>query len=217
MKHVSILLLRCMRISLTQAFLSCIFAGISIANDLSAQELLNRRMSINVNDKKVKTVLKEIEKATNAKFSYSPQVIQSGSNVTLHMENATLAEILEKIFTPLNVTLDVTKSQIILKKQLPLPKAATEKVGTEQEALSNISGKVSDENKNALPGVSVVLKGTNLGTTTDSNGEYSLTFNAEEPVLIFSYVGYISQEVVVGAQTRLDVSLQPDNKAQFPR
>jgi TonB-linked SusC/RagA family outer membrane protein len=213
MKHVRTLLLRCMRISLVQAFLSCLFVGISIANDLSAQELLSRRMSINVTDKKVKTVLKEIEKATDAKFSYSPQVIQSGRTVTLHMNNATLGEILERIFVPLNVTFDLTRSQIILKKQHPLPQVATEKAGTEQEALISVSGKVSDENKNPLPGVSVVLKGSNQGTTTDINGDYSLTFNAEEPILTFSYVGYLSQEIVVGDQTKLDVSLQPDNKA----
>ena len=72
-----------------------------------------------------------------------------------------------------------------------------------------ISGKVSDESGQALPGVSVVEKGTTNGTTTGTDGLYSLRVSRPEAVLSFSFIGYASQEVAVGNRTTLDVTLSP--------
>jgi TonB-linked SusC/RagA family outer membrane protein len=80
-----------------------------------------------------------------------------------------------------------------------------------------IKGTVKDENGQGLPGVSVVIKNTGKGTTTDANGAYQLT--APDPrsdgpgtTLVFSFVGYLSQEVPITNQTDLNVTLQVDNK-----
>lgn len=74
-------------------------------------------------------------------------------------------------------------------------------------------GTVSEENGKALPGVSILLKGTQRGTTTDQEGRFSIEVPNENAVLVFSYVGYISKEIGVGNQTRLDVVLEVDAKA----
>ena len=60
-----------------------------------------------------------------------------------------------------------------------------------------------------LPGVNVIIKGTNTGTISDGNGNYSVEASAED-ILVFSYIGYVSQEIRVGSQTRIDVTLLPD-------
>ncbi len=78
---------------------------------------------------------------------------------------------------------------------------------------SALSGQVTDETGTGLPGVSVVTKGTTNGTVTDSKGDYTLSISAQNSVLVFSYVGYLSQEVMVGNQSTLNVSLKPDEKA----
>jgi TonB-linked SusC/RagA family outer membrane protein len=71
---------------------------------------------------------------------------------------------------------------------------------------------VSSEDKNPLPGVTVVVKGNNTaGTSTDTEGKFKLTVG-ENATLILSYIGYASQEVVVGAQSNLSIELAPDQK-----
>jgi len=77
-----------------------------------------------------------------------------------------------------------------------------------------IKGKVtSDEDGNPLPGVNVTLKGTTSGTITDVEGNFSLSVSGDNPVLIFSYVGFITQEVSVGMQDNINVRLAIDVRA----
>ena len=77
----------------------------------------------------------------------------------------------------------------------------------------SISGTVKSETNEVLPGVSVVIKGTTRGTTTDAGGGYQLTVpDGTATTLVFSFVGYLNQEVVVGTGTTLDVQLAPDDK-----
>ncbi|GAB3642395.1 TonB-dependent receptor [Spirosoma arcticum] len=75
-----------------------------------------------------------------------------------------------------------------------------------------ITGRVNDETGTGLPGVSVVLKGSQQGTTTDAEGKYNVAVTGGSPTLVFSYVGYLSREVAVGNQTAVNVALQTDNQ-----
>ncbi len=77
-----------------------------------------------------------------------------------------------------------------------------------------VSGKVTDSgNKEALPGVSVTIKGTPNGTVTDGNGDFKLSVPDEKTILVFSFVGYEQQEIMVSNQTKINVSLKIDTKA----
>jgi TonB-linked SusC/RagA family outer membrane protein len=70
-----------------------------------------------------------------------------------------------------------------------------------------ITGKVTEKNGASIPGVSILLKGTNRGTTTDGNGAYKLALPNDKATLVFRYIGFAPQEIVVGNRTSLDVSL----------
>ncbi len=72
-----------------------------------------------------------------------------------------------------------------------------------------VTGTVTDETGSGLPGVSVVVKGTTRGTTTDANGKYSIAA-ARNAVLSFSFVGFVAQEVTVGTQSTINLSMLPD-------
>jgi len=77
-----------------------------------------------------------------------------------------------------------------------------------------ISGTVTDAaTKQALPGVTVIIKGTSTGTATDPKGKYTLTVSTSEQTLVFSYIGYTTQEVKIGKKTRIDVAMASDQKA----
>jgi len=76
-----------------------------------------------------------------------------------------------------------------------------------------ISGAVNDENGQPLPGVNVLEKGTTNGTTTDATGKFSFNVQGENSVLVFSFIGYATQEITVGGQTEFSISMVTDVKA----
>lgn len=76
-----------------------------------------------------------------------------------------------------------------------------------------IKGIVSGENGEKLPGVSISIKGTTLGITSNANGEFSIVVPNEKAVLVFSFVGYTSQNVIIGSKTNLNITLTVDSKA----
>ncbi|GAB3699860.1 TonB-dependent receptor [Spirosoma flavus] len=97
-----------------------------------------------------------------------------------------------------------------------VPEGVSRKIAVAAEhptvAAISISGTVSDEKGDVLPGVSVVLKGTTTGTTTGSNGKYTLSVPNQAATLVFSFVGYAPQEIVVGTRTTLNVTLVVSDK-----
>jgi TonB-linked SusC/RagA family outer membrane protein len=76
-----------------------------------------------------------------------------------------------------------------------------------------IQGRVNDETGQPIPGVNILEKGTSNGTTTDAGGLYKLSVAGENSVLVFSFIGYALQEIPVGTQSTINVSLQPDIKS----
>src|SRR5690349_18813040 len=73
-----------------------------------------------------------------------------------------------------------------------------------------VSGRVTTNEGNGLPGVSVLVKGTSTGLTTDSEGKYTIAVPGESSILVFSFIGFVTQEIEVGNRTRIDVILQED-------
>ena len=81
-------------------------------------------------------------------------------------------------------------------------------------AQSTVGGTVTDaEDGSAIPGVNVLVKGTSTGTITDVEGNYNVTVSGENPTLVFSSVGFATQEVAVGSQTSIDLAMQADVQA----
>lgn len=79
------------------------------------------------------------------------------------------------------------------------------------EAAQKVSGKVTDETGEGMPGVNVTQKGTTTGTITDIDGNFSLSVDNGNSVLVFSFVGYLAQELAVGSQSIINISLAPDS------
>ncbi len=81
------------------------------------------------------------------------------------------------------------------------------------QPLKTVSGKVTDEKGDALPGVSVLVKGTTAGTSTDARGQYQISLSENSNTLIFSFVGFLTREVVITpGQSVADIQLAPDTK-----
>jgi TonB-linked SusC/RagA family outer membrane protein len=79
-------------------------------------------------------------------------------------------------------------------------------------AQRTVSGTVKDTGGNGMPGVNVIVKGTSSGTTTDANGQYSISVSSDATTLVFSFIGYATQEVEIGNRSTVDVSMAEDTK-----
>jgi TonB-linked SusC/RagA family outer membrane protein len=209
------LCLKIMKISIIQMVLAICFVSFCYSRDADAQGMLETRISIRIEDKSLKTVLTKLEKEAKVRFMYSVEVIQADRTVVLNAKNQPLGEVLETLLSPLNILYRSTDNGIVL-----TPKAI--KLGQIQRVQQSqaespadivIKGTVTDESGEKLPGVSVTLKGSTRGSTTNTNGDFTLDIPNEKVVLVFSFVGYLAQEVIVGNKTTFNITLKLDNKA----
>jgi len=75
---------------------------------------------------------------------------------------------------------------------------------------TSVTGKVTDEGGSPLPGVNIIERGTTNGTVTDADGLYNLTVSSGEAVLVYSFVGTVTQQVAVGNRNQIDIQLASD-------
>ncbi len=206
------ILLSIMKISLLQLFIAVIFASVSLAHEATAQEILNRKVSLKIENKAIKTILSDIEKTANVRFTYRPKLISTEKNISFKAENERLSDVLERLLKPMKITWDVVGDQIILKKIIEnnaIPTLTPTSIAEPQTVIKEVTvtGTVKDEKGEALPGVNILVKGTSKGTSTDGNGAYKLILSDEKSTLSFSSVGYLTQEVYVGNQSIINVTL----------
>jgi TonB-linked SusC/RagA family outer membrane protein len=105
-------------------------------------------------------------------------------------------------------------AQTLASTQVKVPPSLITALDENNKPLAvTITGKVTDEDNQALPGVNVLLKGSTNGTTTDFNGNYSLSVPDATGTLVFSYIGYTTQELPINGRTSINVSLAADIKS----
>ncbi|QMW04378.1 TonB-dependent receptor [Spirosoma foliorum] len=207
-----------MRITLLQWFLVCALAGISWARDGKAQQLLDQKITLSVESQNVKKVLHQIEKQVDARFVFSSQIIQSDRKISVKSQSEPLSQVLIKLLKPLQLVYEVSGNMIIIRpdrpaKSVPIEVDQAAIVAPIEQVARSISGTVSDQTGVTLPGVNVVIKGTQKGTTTDAQGQFKLELPDTETTLVFSSVGYLPKEVIVGNETILTITLTADTKA----
>ncbi|MGA0559156.1 TonB-dependent receptor [Larkinella sp. VNQ87] len=211
-KHVGFKAL--MKLSVIQLLMTLLFMGATYAHTAHGQEVLEQRIALKAETTSLKAALAILERTTKVLFVYNPREIQASRKVTLENRYLTLREALHELLTPLNIRYEVSGRQIALfrteesgRLSLPIPIHSTE-----MPAELTVSGTVTDEKGEGLPGVSVLIKGTQRGTTTNPEGKYRLAVPGEQTVLVFSFVGFQTQELTVGNRTTLDLTLKTDNK-----
>lgn len=124
---------------------------------------------------------------------------------------ASLTELLQ----PLGLRYAKKKNNYIILsgENVSVAPAETPKPEMPQAKARNVTGKVTDKNGEGLPGVNIIIKGTQQGMSTDVKGEFSIDVPDDEATLVFSFVGYISQEMVIGNKSSIDVVLAVDEKS----
>lgn len=148
--------------------------------------------------------LDEIEKQTDYSFIYDARIIDLSTPLNAVLEGRTVFEILSQLFKNTDIAYTVMNDQIILSKK-------EEIIRMRQQSAWKVTGRVTDKNGAPAMFVNVIQKGTTNGTMTDLNGHFSLSL-PDKAVLVFSYVGFITQEINYEGQTAVNVQLSEDTK-----
>ncbi len=182
-----------------------------LADEVSSQDNISvkdTRLSLHLTQEEILKAFRKIETLSDFTFDYNASDLKNVSLITGHYTNQTLYDIL----------VDISRQTGIKFKQVGknITAAIKEDNSTSKEKeveiapQVSVTGKVTDlENGGPLPGVNVVEKGTNNGTVTDIDGNYNINVN-ENATLLFSSIGYLTEEIAVSGRTTINVVLSPD-------
>lgn len=164
------------------------------------------RLSMELKNTSVKDVLFEIEENSEFYFIYSNKLIDVDRKVNVKATNQKVEQILDNIFEGEKVQYFINDRQIILRPEGMDSNDSGEFIQQSRK----ITGIVKSESGEVLPGVTVLVKGTMVGTVTDANGNFTINADAEAQTLVFSFVGMVTQEVAIGNQTIINITLVED-------
>jgi TonB-dependent SusC/RagA subfamily outer membrane receptor len=182
--------LRKMKLTFLFVLLACI--------QVSAKTYSQDKISVNLQSTDLKQALNIIERKSSYHFLYSEAVMANQPKINLKLRDADISTVLEKMLEGTGISYRILNNNLIVLR--------TAAVSTEMADI-RVSGRVTGTGGVALSGVSVTIKGTNSGTTTDETGNFSITVPDENAVLVFSYVGYSTQEMRVGNNTSINIAM----------
>ncbi len=175
---------------------------ISVFSAFSSTYAQKTKLDINVQNSTVKDVLNEIETQSEFFFMYNNKQVDVERKVDLDAKSMSVDVVLQQLFAGTDVNFKVVNRQILL-----FPKDI---VNLSEQQDNKVTGKVTDQAGMPIPGASVVVKGTMTGVTTDNDGKFSLAISPEAKVLVISFVGMRSQEVVIGGKTSFNTVLEEE-------
>ena len=195
-----------MRITLLLIIFSSAFA---FSSNSYAQ---NVKLTLHLNSAKVSDVLKAIEEKSEFLFFYQDQQIDLNREVNITAEGKNVNEVLDQLFNGSSNVYTIRDRQIIIgksqkllgKKGIPVERIFEE---AQQPLTTKLTGTVYDDDGKPIPGATVVIKGTTKGTVSSVDGAFSINVESTS-VIIVSFIGYQSQEIVVGKKTAIHVALK---------
>ncbi|MBD1395682.1 TonB-dependent receptor [Pontibacter sp. JH31] len=168
----------------------------------------------------LKDLLNDLKNAHGIQFSYQASLAEDLKLIVpdAKVEAKNVDAFLGQTLASNSLEYKKVKGVYIISKSKQAPSAAHAVRTATKPAVSvqqdvTVTGRVIDDTGMALPGVTVVLKGTTRGTSTNANGDFSLSVPASGGTLVFSFIGYTTQEVAIGNQSTINVSLKTDTKA----
>ncbi|MEP4532154.1 MAG: TonB-dependent receptor plug domain-containing protein, partial [Cyclobacteriaceae bacterium] len=181
-----------------------VFATSGDAQTKSVNEIpitINLPNPLNLDD-----LINQIEETTGFSFSHIKQEVNTSSyTVILDSNELVLGDLLASVSSQTDLSFHRVNEYIQIRKREIGGDAVVEKITVKQ----TVKGSITDENGEYLPGATILEKGTNNGTVSDINGNFSLEVN-EGAVLVISFVGYIPSEIVVDNRSQINISLEPD-------
>src|SRR5699024_8176737 len=169
------------------------------AQDLDLSEII---VSLEFSEDPLQEVLGTIEAQTKLTFAYSYNAINLNRKVSITAKRHSVKQVLKHLFKNYRVGWGLSGKTIQLKKcPAPSQSSVIEEV---------VEGQVIDaETGEMLPGVNILVTGTTQGASTNANGRFELSVPSLQDTLVFSYIGYKTQEIPIAGRTKIDVQITP--------
>ncbi len=197
-------------IDLPQTFrimkLFCLFFFIALMQVSAETYSQNTRLQVVGQNLTIGQVFDQIENQSEFSFFYNVNQIDLSRKLNIEARDQAISKILDDVLSGTGLTYNVNNKLIVIYKQ----NGEVTVVAGQNNQNKKLSGKVTDQTNNPIPGVSVIVKGTTLGVVTDIDGKYSLSNIPENAVLQFSFVGMRSQEITFTNQASLNVVLEEE-------
>ncbi len=166
---------------------------------VSAHTYSQEKISLKMKTVELKKVLQAIEKSSDYRFLFDEVLVKGKPKVSVDVENADINQVLALVLSNTGIGYQILNTNLVVLK----------KSGTQQELKDiTVSGKVTSSTGEPLAGVSVTLKSSSVGTTTNAEGNYSLTV-PDDATLVFTSIGYTSVEEKVNGRSAINIVLQP--------
>lgn len=164
-----------------------------------------QRATIEGKNLSLKSVFSSLREQTGYHFLYIEDDISSIGSIDAKFIDKPLNEILDALLKDSGFTYEIRKTRVLIEPRKALPQAAESTLKQQRQ----VSGKVISETAEVLAGVTVSVKGTAISTKTDEDGQYSIRLEGDNPILVFSIVGFQSKEVRASSAT-INVTLDAD-------
>jgi len=190
------------------------------ARDARGQDMSKVYVSLTLKDESLVSALEKIQKMTNFTFAYNKKELRGVNRLNFSYGSRSVKGLLEALLQGTSLRFEQVGGTIVLSSIKGVKTPALSLLtadphgpfayqGIENEArMHSLSGTVTGEKGDPLSGVSVLVKGTSNGTTTDGEGKFKLTIPDEGAILSFSIIGYQSRTVRVGSESTLNVQLK---------
>lgn len=152
----------------------------------------------------VREILSQIEDDSEFYFLYNSKIVDVERRVSVNVKNKKINDVLDLLFDGTEVAYTIVDRQIVLSGK---GDSSSRSVGKQQ---GQVSGVITDDNKQPLPGVTIVIKGTTQGTISDSDGTYSLNVPTGAQTLVFSFIGMRTEEIEIAGKTQINVQMLQD-------
>lgn len=180
------------------------------ATHSSGQRLDSIQVTLALRDESLEHALKQIEKRTPYRFVYRHQEVRKVTGLTLESGTRSLSNTLSLLLENTPFTYRELNEKILIERNA----SATTAIGSIETTVTlpafQVTGTVAGPDNEPLPGVSVVVKGTQTGTMTDAQGRYSIDTETGTATLVFSFIGFRTVEVEVNQRSVVDVAMEAD-------
>lgn len=158
-----------------------------------------QKMNVVFHDEMLENVLEYLKKNTDYEFVYRKEILGAAKVKNIEMKEVTLKEILDQVLRPSGFDYEIVDRVVVIRKLATV----------QQKKEMKIVGLVTDEQKQPMPGVTVMIKGLPIGTATDRNGKYMLRLpEVKDLTLVFSFIGMESREIKYTGQDTINVVLK---------
>jgi TonB-linked SusC/RagA family outer membrane protein len=179
------------------------------AGPVSGQSIKTTYVTIQVEHESLAAILGKIEGQTSFLFIYPPEILEKYTDVSLDKRNYSVEDVLNTVLDKLPLTYAISKNSISIRYKEKRPELEA-KDSPDKINVMLIKGVVVESASGvAMPGVSIVIKGTLNGTTTDADGHFSIEAKTND-ILVVSSVGYKNQEINVAARSIIDIRMEED-------